>query len=146
MYFSQETKQRWSAAPADQDVAAEQGEIDGGALWLPGNTVLELQMLPMVRMPRASSALDLMGRRTRSRNSQASASQQDGALTCCCSSCSALPCPALPCPARPLCPSSLGDSVCIVGDRVLHGLGAVHLATGVNGLQSCSNNQTVDGF
>lgn len=51
VYFSQETKQRWSTAPADQDVAAEDGEIDGGALWLPGNTLLELQMLPMVYTP-----------------------------------------------------------------------------------------------
>ena len=50
VYFSQETKQTWSAAPADQDLAAEHGEIDGGALWLPGNTVLELQMLPMVHI------------------------------------------------------------------------------------------------
>ena len=48
VYFSQETKQTWSASPAAQDLAAEHGEIDGGALWLPGNTVLELQMLPMV--------------------------------------------------------------------------------------------------
>lgn len=57
VYFSQETKQRWTAAPADQDVAAEQGEIDGGALWLPGNTVLELQMLPMVRAPHVYSGV-----------------------------------------------------------------------------------------
>lgn len=48
VYFSQETKQRWSSSPAEQKLAGEQGEIDGGALWLPGNTLLELQMLPMV--------------------------------------------------------------------------------------------------
>ncbi|KAL3157302.1 hypothetical protein ABBQ38_001532 [Trebouxia sp. C0009 RCD-2024] len=48
VYFSQETKQRWSSSPAEQELAEEQGEIDGGALWLPGNTLLELQMLPMV--------------------------------------------------------------------------------------------------
>ena len=50
VYFSQETKQKWSASTSQQDVSAEEGEIDGGALWLPGNTVLELQMLPMVSL------------------------------------------------------------------------------------------------
>lgn len=48
VYFSQETKQKWSSSPAEQELAGEQGKIDGGALWLPGNTLLELQMLPMV--------------------------------------------------------------------------------------------------
>ena len=52
VYFSQETKQAWSASgPQQQLPDTEEGAVDGGALWLPGNTVLELQMLPMVRTP-----------------------------------------------------------------------------------------------
>ena len=58
VYFSQETKQRWSSGPAEQELAGEQGQIDGGALWLPGNTLLELQMLPMVRLTSAKMSLE----------------------------------------------------------------------------------------
>ena len=57
VYFSQETKQKWSASSSQQDLSAEEGEIDGGALWLPGNTVLELQMLPMVSLKLQAVAL-----------------------------------------------------------------------------------------
>ena len=50
VYFSQETKQAWSASGPQQQLSdTEEEAVDGGALWLPGNTVLELQMLPMVR-------------------------------------------------------------------------------------------------
>lgn len=51
VYFSQETQQSWQScsdtlnAKSQQD---EEGDVDGGALWLPGNVILELQMLPMV--------------------------------------------------------------------------------------------------
>lgn len=48
VYFSQETKQLWSANGSKQQQDAGAEAIDGGALWLPGNVVLELQMLPMV--------------------------------------------------------------------------------------------------
>ena len=48
MYFSQETKQNWSANDPKQQEDPQADAIDGGALWLPGNVVLELQMLPMV--------------------------------------------------------------------------------------------------
>ncbi|KAL0043699.1 hypothetical protein WJX82_003553 [Trebouxia sp. C0006] len=48
VYFSQETKQLWSANGPKQQQDAGAEAIDGGALWLPGNVVLELQMLPMV--------------------------------------------------------------------------------------------------
>ena len=51
MYFSQETKQMWSAKDAQQQQNPQAEAIDGGALWLPGNVVLELQMLPMVCKP-----------------------------------------------------------------------------------------------
>ncbi len=49
VYFSQETKQLWSANGPKQQQDAGVEAIDGGALWLPGNVVLELQMLPMVQ-------------------------------------------------------------------------------------------------
>lgn len=49
VYFSQETKQLWSANGPKQQQDAGAEAIDGGALWLPGNVVLELQMLPMVQ-------------------------------------------------------------------------------------------------
>lgn len=49
VYFSQETKQLWSANGSKQQQDAGAEAIDGGALWLPGNVVLELQMLPMVQ-------------------------------------------------------------------------------------------------
>ena len=49
VYFSQETKQMWSANGSKQQQDAGAEAIDGGALWLPGNVVLELQMLPMVQ-------------------------------------------------------------------------------------------------
>ena len=49
VYFSQETKQMWSANGSKHKQDAGDEAIDGGALWLPGNVVLELQMLPMVQ-------------------------------------------------------------------------------------------------
>ena len=110
MYFSQETKQRWSAAPADQDLAAERGEIDGGALWLPGNTLLELQMLPMVHLPcitqHLSAAKLIKYAHTVLISGPCGCSQKfwcsswvkrRDALHCCCSDCNT--CPASPCPA-----------------------------------------------
>ena len=42
VYFSQQTRQDWQPAQG-----MEPGQ-DGGALWLPGNTMLELRMLPTV--------------------------------------------------------------------------------------------------
>jgi hypothetical protein len=42
VYFSQQTRQNWQQ-PKDM----EPGQ-DGGALWLPGSTMLELRMLPTV--------------------------------------------------------------------------------------------------
>ena len=48
VYFSQETKQLWSASDAKQQQNTGSEAVDGGAMWLPGNVVLELQMLPMV--------------------------------------------------------------------------------------------------
>ena len=55
VYFSQETKQMWSARDAQQQQNPQAEAIDGGALWLPGNVVLELQMLPMVSKPLSHS-------------------------------------------------------------------------------------------
>ena len=52
VYFSQETQQSWSSGVDTLNAEAQQheeGDVDGGALWLPGNVILELQMLPMVR-------------------------------------------------------------------------------------------------
>lgn len=51
VYFSQETQQSWASGSETLDTASQQeeeGDVDGGALWLPGNVTLELQMLPMV--------------------------------------------------------------------------------------------------
>lgn len=51
VYFSQETQQSWSSGVDSLNVESQEHEeedVDGGALWLPGNVILELQMLPMV--------------------------------------------------------------------------------------------------
>lgn len=48
VYFNQETKQAWDACDEQNQADAQDHAVDGGALWLPGNTVLELQMLPTV--------------------------------------------------------------------------------------------------
>lgn len=51
VYFSQESQQSWLSCAETLDARShedEEGEVDGGALWLPGNVILELQMLPMV--------------------------------------------------------------------------------------------------
>lgn len=54
VYFSQETQQKWAAGlegPSNsEEEEDEEGVVDGGALWLPGDILLEMQMLPMVRL------------------------------------------------------------------------------------------------
>jgi hypothetical protein len=42
LYFSQETAQRWGPPGAAPD--------DGAALWLPGRLLVQLRMVPPVRM------------------------------------------------------------------------------------------------
>lgn len=42
VYFSQETKQLWSASAPNQQQDPACEAVDGGAMWLPGNVVLEL--------------------------------------------------------------------------------------------------------
>ena len=67
VYFSQETQQSWSSGVDSLNVESpeheehEEGDVDGGALWLPGNVILELQMLPMVSSALQWKVLDCSG-------------------------------------------------------------------------------------
>ena len=49
MYFSSETQQDWRPGKREPDEA-------GGAFWLPGNVLLELQMVPPMSRGEAGDA------------------------------------------------------------------------------------------